>query len=221
MTNQPVPTLLRSVEAVLWDFDGVIADTEPCQARAYEIVLARHGVALPPGWFEGFVGSTERTIWSELVRRMDPAAGPLDIDSLMHERAGDYLACAGELDPSWFVASVLALETEHHIVSAGNHGAIATLLDRWGLTARFATIRASDSPTTPLAQPKRERLQATLVELDPSTCAVIEDSAAYLELARGLGAVTVGVQHGLNGTHHGVDFVVDHRQPDLWMDGDR
>ncbi len=219
MTNKPIPASLRTVDAVLWDFDGVIADTEPCQARAYEIVLARNGVVLPPGWFDGFVGRTERTIWSELVHRIDPATALPDIDALMQERVAVYLAEAAGLTPSWFLDPVLALDIAHHIVSAGNHDAIATLLDRWGLTERFVTIRASDSPATPAGQPKDERLHATLVELAPAACAVIEDGAGYLELARTLGAVTVGVQHALNDAHHDVDIVVDHRQPYIWMNG--
>lgn len=219
MTNQPIPASLCHVETVLWDFDGVIADTEPCQARAYEIVLARHGVALPPGWFDGFVGTTERTIWFEIVRRIDRAAPLPDIDALMHERAAVYLAEATELTPSWFLDPLLAQDVAHHIVSAGNHDAIATLLDRWGLTSRFVTIRASDSPITPIGQAKVERLHATLVELAPTTCAVIEDGPAYLELARSLGAITVGVQHALSDKHRNVDIVVDHRQPDIWMNG--
>ncbi len=211
--------MLHHVETVLWDFDGVIADTEPCQARAYEIVLARHGITPPRGWFEAFVGTTERTIWSEIVRQIGHSVQLSDLDALVHERAAVYLAEATELTPSWFLDPLLARDVAHHIVSAGNHEAITALLDRWGLTSRFLTIRASDSPTTPTGQAKAERLHATLIELASSTCAVIEDGRPYLELARKMGAVTVGVQHALNGAHGNVDIIVDHRQPNIWMNG--
>lgn len=219
MTNRSIPASLCAVETMLWDFDGVIADTEPCQARAYEIVLARYGVALAPGWFDGFVGTTERTIWSELVRRIDSGTALAGVDALMRERAATYLAEAAALTPSWFLDPLLSRDVAHHIVSAGNHDAIATLLERWGLTARFSTIRASDSPTTPTGQPKLERLHASLVDRAPGACAVIEDGPAYLAHARALGAVTVGVQHTLNDPHRDVDIVVDHRRPHVWMNG--
>jgi phosphoglycolate phosphatase-like HAD superfamily hydrolase len=219
MTGSLLPASFHSVGAIVWDFDGVIADTEPCQARAYEAVLLRHGHVPAPGWFEGCVGGTERSIWSELISRVDPSASLPDVDALMRERVAIYLQLAADLSPSWFVTSIITLDIEHHIVSAGNHDTITSLLDRWRLTTRFSTVRASDSPTTPPGQPKGERLRDTLVELGAAGCAVIEDGAVYLELARTLGAITVGVQHSLSAAHHDVDFVVDHRNPHLWTHG--
>lgn len=219
MTSSRLPAPIVAVDAIVWDFDGVIADTEPCQASAYETVLARYGCTPVSGWFEGFVGSTERVIWSELIGRLDPPAALPDVDTLMSDRAAVYLGLAADLSPSWIVASMITLDVEHHIVSAGNHATITALLAGWGLTACFSTVRASDSSTTPRGQPKGDRLRETLRGLGAAGCAVIEDGAAYLDLARTSGAITVGVQHSLSAAHHDVDFVVDHRQPHVWMHG--
>ena len=36
----------RALQAIVFDFDGVIADSEPLHLRAYQTILAREGIEL-------------------------------------------------------------------------------------------------------------------------------------------------------------------------------
>ena len=45
-----LPGLFGGCRTVVWDFDGVVADTEPVHQVSYEVVLSPLGVAPGPGW---------------------------------------------------------------------------------------------------------------------------------------------------------------------------
>lgn len=209
-----VPPLVRQlfdVQRVIWDFDGVIADTEPVQAHAYEVVLANHGVPVEPGWFNKYVGTPEPHIWSMLDDLHHLKTSNM---GLAEERATVYAELTTTLHPAWYVPTILELDTEHVIVSAGNHHQIVTLLNRWGLTDRFTTIRATGSPDTPPDEPKAERITATC----HAGTVLLEDSARYLHMATAAGAATIGVQHQFNTlTTDDSNILIAHTRPNVWM----
>lgn len=210
-----IPASLASVGTVVWDFDGVIADTEPAHQAAYEIVLGRLGRACADGWFREFVGTSERAIWAVLTQRLGLTQ---PVDELIAERHAAAFRLAADLQPAWYVAPVLALPVAHHVVSAGRHAFVAGLLERWRLVDRFASIRATGSPGGHGEGDKSERLGRTIAE-STGRVAVIEDAARYLGIAAAAGAHTVGVQHSLNdlGSPPVCDVVVDHRHPWKWV----
>jgi phosphoglycolate phosphatase-like HAD superfamily hydrolase len=212
VTPSPLPKQLSAAVCVVWDFDGVIADTEPCQARAYELVLAQFGVECEPGWFDPFVGTTERAIWPRLIAEHGLAAL---VDDLVAARSNLFLGQAETLTPAWYVKQVLDLAVPHHIVSAGNHDQILRLVDSWEIGHRFVSVRATGSPATTADDDKESRLLNMLGEVGEGVV-LFEDSSRYLELARAFGATTVGVQHSLNQQHFGADLIVDHRRPGIW-----
>lgn len=140
MTPAAVPQAVENARAVIWDFDGVVADTEPVQARAYEVVLRRAGVDVAPGWFAQWVGTPESGIWAGLKDRYGLAAS---VGALSAVRAEVYEELAAGLLPAWFVEPVLGLPVRHSIVSAGNHRQIVALLHQWGLEDAFAEVSAT------------------------------------------------------------------------------
>lgn len=209
-----LPAPLDAVSAVVWDFDGVIADTEPAHQASYEVVLGRLGVACASGWFREFVGTNERAIWSVLIPRHGLAR---PVDELIDERHDTVSRLAAALQPAWYVDPLLALPVPHHLVSAGRHAFVAGLLGQWGLLDRFTSVRATGSPGAAAAGEKADRLRRVLAE-HAATVAVVEDAARYLEIAAAAGATTVAVRHSLNDPADApvCDLVVDHRLPGVW-----
>lgn len=183
-----LPGVVSAASAVVWDFDGVVADTEPTQAAAYEVVLARRGVTQPAGWFGVWVGTPEQRIWGYLRNKFSL---PDSVTGLVNERADVYGSLASKLHPAWFVEPVLALPCPHRIVSAGNFRQIDMLLATWGLKDAFVSVSAVGAPSGD-RRPKVERLTD---HLTPGTV-LFEDSARYLAAAAGY--TRVGVHHRFN-----------------------
>lgn len=203
-----LPELVATASAVVWDFDGVVADTEPVQAAAYEAVLAGLGVEASPGWFARWVGTPEPGIWEGLREQFALRSTVAELTAC---RAVAYGELSRGLSPAWFVAETLAVPCPHRIVSAGNHRQIVALLELWGLREAFSSISATGSPGAD-SRPKEGRLRSAL----GAGVVLFEDSSRYLALARG--HRRVGVQHLFNDPASlECELLVSHKKPGVWI----
>lgn len=105
---------------------------------------------------------------------------------------------AGSIRPNWFVrpgaAALREMNTRLLVISSGNEEVVDLYLEAWGLRGIFDEISATTGEGD---VPKRERLRRALT--DAGSALVIEDSTEYLRFAAELGAVTLGVEHTMNG----------------------
>ncbi len=183
---------LAAGRAVVWDFDGVLADTEPLHARSYRSMLQDRGLAVAPDFFQELVGSTELQIWDRLTE-LNPGLGEGTRNLLVEERRSLFLQAAlAELSPSWIVVALLpelaGVATSQTVVSNGDPDVIATLLDSWGLSDQLGVARRAEG----------EDKRSLVEEHCGRPALVIEDSGKFLGLARSLGAATIGVVHQYN-----------------------
>lgn len=183
-------------EVAVWDFDGVIGDTEPIQARVYREMLAERGIVVDDGFFRDLAGRPEQEIWATLKDRFGVEGEPQQLRRERIARVAPILA--DTVHPNWFVLpGVAALhETDARllVVSSGNEEVVDLYLGVWGLRELFDEISATTGTAGDV--PKRERLRRALA--GAGRALVIEDSAKYLRLAAELGAVTLAVEHTLN-----------------------
>ena len=176
----------------MWDFDGVLADTEPLHAESYRAMLEDRGFAVAPDFFEELVGHTEAWIWDRLAE-LNPSLGESTKELLVEERRVRFLEAALiALTPSWISVDLIPafdrVAVSQTVVSNGDPDVIATLLANWGLADRLEVARRSEG----------EDKRSLLVQKCRVPALVVEDSAEFLALARSLGAATIGVVHEYN-----------------------
>lgn len=186
------PSAVRGPLRVLWDFDGVIADTEPLHDQTYQELARRRSHTLERGYFDKLIGRTEQSIWVILIELGFPAELD-DVDDLMRERQEAYLQLALEtLHPTWVATTLVAhfatRGAEQFIVSNGDPDSQTRLLKKW---------RLDDSLTIARRAPGEDKVK-TLVRLCVPPVVVFEDNAGFLEVARQAGAMTVAVRNGYN-----------------------
>lgn len=189
-----VPAALAGASRLVWDFDGVVFDTEPAHHASFEALLRSYDVDLREDWFA--VGVSEPDRWRDWVATYgaESRLGEKSIDDLIAERAVGFAEHSAALRPNWFVTQLLALPAQHWVCSAGNHSQIVELLDQGGIAGAFDRVLAVGSPGVPAGQGKPERVASAAV---PGAF-VLEDAPAYIEHAHQLGLRTLGVQHGYN-----------------------
>jgi beta-phosphoglucomutase-like phosphatase (HAD superfamily) len=204
--EDPLAEALEAADTVIFDVDGVLADSEPLHLQSYRELIADMGGSLDEDRFRSLIGRKERDIWPAVISR------PADIDELVARRAAIFLRlAAGELavDPrvAWMLQCGFA---ERIVLSSGNPLIVERLLDDWSIAGRFSEVRAlGDSPVT-----KIEELRS-IARVRRSTGTwrgvLVEDSPAALAEGTALGLVTVGVVHSLNRRTDVAlaDFVVD------------
>jgi HAD superfamily hydrolase (TIGR01509 family) len=195
-----------NVRAVVFDFDGVIANSEPLHFRAYADVLAPRGIQLREedyyarylgyddvGAFLAIAGDHERR-WSEeevkdLVRRK--------AQRLEHLERSRSVLFAGAAD----AIRRLSAEVPLAIASGALRAEILRVLERENLASHFkAVVGAEDAPSSkPAPDPYLRAVQLIGVEFEqvynPSDCVAVEDSRWGLESARSAGLATIAVTH--------------------------
>jgi beta-phosphoglucomutase len=193
-----------ALQAVIFDFDGVIADSEPLHFRAFQQALAEDGLELASkeyyarylgyddvGMFQAFGEDRGLPMDAPRVTQLVARKGAklralLSGSSVLFPGAVEFVRAAASAVPIAIASGALRHEIEEVIEAAG----VADLF--------VAIVASGDTPESkPSPAPYRlafERLRdATGAALDPQRCVAIEDSRWGLESARGAGLRCVGV----------------------------
>ena len=194
----------RHIQAIIFDFDGVIANSEPLHLKAFQEALAEEGITLTSDeYYSRYLGYDDVGLLQALVRDRDVPASGRWVTSLVELKGAklqQMLNTGGVRFPgaAAFIRAA-ARELPIAIASGALRHEILEILDGANLTSQFSVIVASGD--TPESKPSPapymlayERLKPFVDgELDRRRCIAIEDSRWGLESARGAGLRCVGV----------------------------
>jgi beta-phosphoglucomutase len=193
------------LRAVVFDFDGVIADSEPLHYRGFREVLAPSGIdLLEPDYYARYLGYDDVGVFKAIAVDHELAWTPSRIADLVAAKA-DVLERL-EADASILFAGAeaavrrVADAVPLAIASGAVRREIVRILERQNLSACFRVIVAAED--TPASKPAPdpylravELLSGTIDGLRPAECAAVEDSAWGLQSARTAGLRTIAVTH--------------------------
>jgi HAD superfamily hydrolase (TIGR01509 family) len=185
------------IRAVLFDLDGVLADTERLQWTAYRRVLLELGVD---------VGVEEyRREW--IATGLGPEYAcrtyrlPIDPDELRARKARAYrLLLDGEVLPRPGAAAVLArLRPSHRLALVTNsvREEVTLILGRFGLGTAFDAIVAREDYVQAKPSPDGYLAAAARLGLPPSECVVVEDTARGVRAGVAAGMRVIAVPNEL------------------------
>jgi HAD superfamily hydrolase (TIGR01509 family) len=194
----------RPLQAIVFDFDGVIANSEPLHLVAFQQALAEDGVELSASeYYARYLGYDDVGMFAALGRDRGMSMEGDRVEQLVArkgERMQDLLHSGSVLFPGAleFIRAAAA-EVPIAIASGALRHEIDAIIDAAGVADLFATIvAAGDTPESkPSPEPYRlafEQLrERTGLALDPRRSVAIEDSHWGLESARGAGLRLVAV----------------------------
>ena len=192
-----------SLRAIVFDFDGVIANSEPLHFRGYRDVLADEGIALTErDYYTEYLGFDDVGAFEAVAARHGATWTRVRIDALVARKAArleELERDVSVLFPGAAGAIRLASAAMPIAIASGARGEeIRRVLIREGLLNCFtAIVAAEDTPVSkPAPDPYRRAvalLGAALDQLRPAECIAIEDSHWGLESARAAGLRTVAV----------------------------
>ena len=193
-----------ALQAIIFDFDGVIADSEPLHLKAFQRALAEEGLALDEAeYFNRYLGYDDVGVFEAIARDRALAWTAGRVTELVARKGMKLqaLISGGEVlfpgVPAFIRAAAAAVPVA--IASGALRHEIVQILESAALDELFAAIVASGD--TPASKPSPapyllafERLQERAAQkLDPRRCVAIEDSLWGLESARQAGLRCVGV----------------------------
>jgi beta-phosphoglucomutase len=194
----------RPLQAIVFDFDGVIANSEPLHLLAFQQALADDGVELSASdYYSRYLGYDDVGMFEALGRDRGLSMRDGRVAELVArkgDRMQDLLRSGSVLFPGAleFIREAAA-EVPIAIASGALRHEIDDIIDAAGVASLFAAIVASgDTPESkPSPAPYRlafEQLrERTGRTLDPRRSVAIEDSRWGLESARGAGLRLVAV----------------------------
>ena len=187
----------RGPRALVFDFDGVIADDEPLHLAAFQRTLAAEGVALTAeAYYARYLGFDDHDAIVEALREAGRPLTPERAEALMAAKAGHFLDLVRDgvrISPGVqeFVRAAAA-RVPLAIASGALRREIALILAQAGLTRAFAAIVSAEDVEEGKPSPAAflcalERLRERAPDLATEHCLVVEDSRAGIEAARRAG----------------------------------
>ena len=178
------------IRAALFDFDGIIVDTEWAIYQAWLRTFQAHDHDLPLELYTRCIGSDFDT-WSPKTHLEDLTGNSFDWHDLDTRRQKEIVS---ELEGSPAMPGVVDLldrlderDIPAAVVSSSSHHWVDGWLERIGLTDRFQEVVCrGDAPRIKPA-PDLYLEAATRLELDPADCLVIEDSLNGMQSAKAAG----------------------------------
>jgi beta-phosphoglucomutase len=206
------------VRAVIFDCDGVLADTEPLHLQVFNQVLAPLGITITPAAYAAhYLGSDDREAFRCALTRHGIAASGARIAQLTADKAvrfREILAANVRIYPG-VVPFVASLAGRAAAVASGAHREeIDIVLRRAGLADAFAAVVAAEDVRAGKPDPEpfltaRARLDHSGRALAPAECLVVEDSVVGVTAAGRAGMRCLAVTNSYDsGALAAADLVV-------------
>ncbi len=167
-------------QAIHFDMDGVIADTEAFHVAAEQQTCRDYGFAIEPGQWGGFKGHTATDIFSHLINQYgDPKQHRPD-DLIDHKTTVFVDSLSDRLVPIDGVIDFLHWARANHrhmsLVTSSNRRVQSFVTDTLGITELFDTIVTGDDISQGKPSPQPYLLALERLGLNGSESIVIEDS---------------------------------------------
>lgn len=194
------------IQAIFFDFNGVIIDDEPVQMQAYKEVLRDHGIELSEADYYGALGLDDKGFVRQAFQRADKQLSDDVLKIVLEEKGVRHRMMIEELPLFPGVVTFLKAAARHYplgIVSMATLDEIAYALNRARLLQLFSIIVNTDDvnvckPAPDCYRIGLDKLNAKLqaarqLPVLPTECLVIEDSPPGIESGRAAGMRTLGV----------------------------
>ena len=188
-----MPTMIR---AVIFDFDGVLVDSEPIRFRAGVQALAEVGVSLTWEQFlSTWLGRTDAAGLGDILGPRFATQGP----GIIARRNVLYEQALGEVpaypDAVWLLSRI-PVGVRVAMATGSRRTEVEGILNRLGLPRYFHALVTAEDYRRAKPDPDPFLTAAGRCDVPPVGCLVVEDSPAGVAAAHAAGMPVVGVDRG-------------------------
>ena len=191
---------MRRIRAVIFDFDGLIVDTEGPIFEVWQRIYREREQELP------------RERWLTII---GTASGPFDPVVDLGERTGITLSAdelnalerlyyreataAQKLLPgvAWYLRDAKRMGLKTAIASSSSREWVVEHLEKFGITDRFDVLASKDDVTTTKPDPELYELALDRLGVESNGAIALEDSSNGIEAARAAGLFCVAVPNAM------------------------
>lgn len=188
-------------EAVIFDFDGVLVDSEPTHMDSILRSIRDEGWdADPDELFRNFVGTSDRYCFEVLGRRHGVEVSEGLMDVLMARKLAHFLEAVegGRVrahEGAFELVRGAAARVPVVVCSGSIRATILPVLERFGVLGVLRGVVAADDVVRTKPDPEPYRKSAAMLGLEPAACVAVEDTDHGIASAKGAGLGAVAVRH--------------------------
>lgn len=201
------------VRALVFDFDGLILDTETCEYSSIAEEFASHGVELPLDEWLDTIGRADHRHWCDWLEEV--VGRPLDRDVILERRRAHHHALIAEQEICDGVVELLdaarRADVSCTVASSSPRHWVDGHLERIGLRQHFAAVRCREDVVQAKPAPDLFLAAVNAVGVRPEEAIAFEDSHHGSMAAKAAGLCTVVVPNDLTRTQSfdHADLVLD------------
>ncbi|MGC1376298.1 MAG: HAD family phosphatase [Anaerolineales bacterium] len=199
------------ITTIIFDLDGLLADTEPLQMQAYQQALLMHGVMLTDDeyarhWIRAglgidqFVADHRISIAPNLVRQQKARRYQALLETSLHAMPG-----------AWELLERLYRRKRLAVASASFRDNVEQILRSLDFSRYFDVVAAGDDVEHGKPAPDIFLYTARQLKTEPSECVVIEDAEKGILAAEhaGMKSIAVPNRHTLDNDFSAASYVVN------------
>jgi len=182
-------------EAVIFDMDGVIIDSEPLHIKSDLMLLSDFGIAIENDVLNQYVGTADAEMWTDLRKRfsLDISVDEIMVKSIENKKL---IFSSEELEPVKGVRELLyeikSKKLSIGLASSSPVDIIELILKRFEIRDYFEAVISGQEVAKGKPEPDIFLKAAKLLGKRPENCIVIEDSEHGVKAAKRAGMKCIG-----------------------------
>lgn len=191
------------IQAILFDMDGVLIDSEPTYLEMGQHLLKREGVEITAEEFSKYVGTGSFHIWTRLIAKYGlyhktPDAFIADSRQFVYDKL-HHDSSFPPLVPGINMVLELCASVKTAVASSTSLPLIKDLLEKADMLNAFDCLTSGHEVANSKPAPDVFLLAAARLGVTPDKCIVIEDSKNGVAAAKAAGMFCIGLQNPHSG----------------------
>jgi beta-phosphoglucomutase len=183
------------LQACIFDFDGVIVDSEPLQIQASRLTLERFGIAYPDTYYDDFVGRADADFFRGVTEQLD--AGGATVDEMLASKRQLYEVLSEEVQlvpgVEAFLHAARRAFGKVGLATSATRREVETSIRRFHMGGWFDAIVSVEDTARRKPDPEPYRKIVALLGVEPAAALVIEDSPSGVIAGRAAGCFVAGL----------------------------
>lgn len=188
------PADLTSIDAIIFDCDGVLVDSEALAWQAWTDVLAQQGVEVTASDVEMLTGGSQQRVYDAFAERslLPPfATVARAVDALTRRLITEDLQAFEDARET--LNELRPRRIPLGVATASGRARLDATLQAVGMAEVFDITVAGDEVARPKPAPDLYLAAASALSAHPARCIAVEDTATGIASARSAGLFVVGV----------------------------
>ncbi len=202
------------LEAVIFDMDGVIIDSEPFHLEVIRQIFGELGIKFSEEEYANYVGFGNEEMWTDIKDKHSLTQSVAQLKDLQiskdieHIRGGHEKPIPGVTD---LLKNISSNDIPVALASSSSMQLIELIIGSFGLRKYFTAIVSGENMERGKPEPDIFLHTATLLNVPPKACVVIEDSRNGVTAAKAAGMRCIGFRNpnSANQDISGADLIID------------